>query len=134
MVGPRYVEVSVQARVRALVHADSDDVRTRINEALNAFFDPRLGGPVGRGWPFGRDVYRSEVLQIIDAVNGVDHVIALSLSADGGEPQCGNLTLCPTWLVTPLLYQIEVVRASALDEPPTEGPVLPACTSGEPPE
>ena len=70
--------------------------------------DPRQGGPDGRGWPFGRDVYRSEILQLIDGVTGVDHVLELTLSAGSGEPSCGNLPLCPTWLVTHGEHQIEV--------------------------
>jgi hypothetical protein len=132
VVGPRYVEVSVDARVRALPYTDPDDVKGRIHDALNTFFDPRRGGPSGLGWPFGRDVYRSEVLQVLDGVPGVDHVLELSLSADGSEPQCGNLTLCPTWIVTPLLYRIEVALAPAADVWAAPAPVLPACAPDEP--
>jgi hypothetical protein len=39
----------------------------------------------------------------------VDHVLELSLNAAGGEPQCGNIAVCPTWLVTPGAHQIDVV-------------------------
>jgi Baseplate J-like protein len=134
VVAPRYLEVSVHGRVRARTYADPVDVQARIYDALNTFFDARHGGPAGLGWPFGRDVYRSEVLQVIDGVAGVDHVIELSLSADGGEPQCGNLSLCPSWLVTPLLYQIEVVRTWTSDEPGTQAIVRPVCKPDQPPE
>ena len=133
VVGPHYVEVSVDARIRALPYASPDEVKGRIHDALNAFFDPRRGGPSGLGWPFGRDVYRSEVMQVLDGVAGVDHVIELSLSADGGEPQCGNLTLCPTWLVTPLVYRIEVSLTPASGEwAAASAPALPVCPP-EPP-
>ena len=133
VVGPQYVEVSVDARVRALPYANPDEVKSRIHDALNTFFDPRRGGPSGLGWPFGRDVYRSEVMQVLDGVAGVDHVIELSLSADGGEPQCGNLRLCPTWLVTPLVYRIEVsLRPASSEWAATSVPALPVCPP-EPP-
>jgi hypothetical protein len=121
------VDVSVDARVRARPYANVDDVKQRILDALYTFFDPRRGGPAGLGWPFGRDVYRSEVLQVLDGVPGVDHVIHLSLSADGGEPQCGNLTLCPTWLVTPLMFQIAVSLTSAAGESSAVPPLPPVC-------
>jgi len=134
VVGPRYVEVSVRARVRARAYTNLDDVRTRIHDALDKFFDVRIGGSAGRGWPFGRDVYRSEVLQTIDNVVGVDHVIELWLSADGGEPQCGNLPLCPRWLVTPLVYQIDVSITSAPGDSAPAAKVLPPCVGDEPPE
>jgi hypothetical protein len=109
VVGPHYLEVSVKARVRTRPHTDAARVRAQVHTALNAFLDPRSGGPDHVGWPFGRDVYRSEILQVIDGIPGVDHVLELSLNAAGGEAQCGNIAVCPTWLVTPGAHQINVV-------------------------
>jgi hypothetical protein len=108
VVGPNYLDVRVRASVRTRPHTDAARVRTQILQALNAFFDPVTGGPGGGGWPFGRDVYRSEILQLIDGVPGVDHVLELSLSTPSGEPQCGNVPLCPNWLVTSGMHQIEI--------------------------
>ncbi len=110
VVGPQYLEVRVAAQVRTQLHTDATRVRERIVEALNAFLDPRAGGPNSQGWPFGRGVYRSEILQLIDGVMGVDHVLALSLRAGDGQPQCGNLNVCPTWLATPGEHSIEMIR------------------------
>jgi hypothetical protein len=109
VVGPHYLEVQVTARVRTRPFTNRARVEGEIRARLDRFLDPRQGGPDGRGWPFGRDVYRSELLQLIDDVPGVDHVEELRLQGGSGEPQCGNLTLCPTWLVTPGRHQIEVV-------------------------
>lgn len=109
VVGPHYLEVSVRARVRTRPHTNTTRVQTQIRQALNAFLDPRRGGPEAFGWPFGRDVYRSEILQVIDGVSGVDHVLELLLRATDGEPLCGNIAVCPTWLVTPGAHQIDVV-------------------------
>jgi len=131
VVAPQYLEVSVYARVQTRPHIDAVRVRTQIHEALDAFLDPRSGGPAGLGWPFGRDVYRSEILQVIDGVPGVDHVLDLTLSASGGEPQCGNLAVCPTWLVAPLVYQIEINPVSA--KPSGMLPPCPAPERREPP-
>jgi hypothetical protein len=108
VVGPTYLEVTVEARVRVLPLASASRVRADVRVALDRFLDPRTGGPAGRGWPFGRDVYRSEVLQVIDGVAGVDHVLALMLRHAGGPARCGNVSLCPTWLVTPGPHSIEV--------------------------
>jgi predicted phage baseplate assembly protein len=109
VVGPTYVAVRVKARARTRPHTNKAQARERIRQALDTFLDPRSGGPAQLGWPFGRDVYRSEILQIIDGVPGVDHVLELTLSATTGEPSCGNVSLCPTWLATPGQHQIEVV-------------------------
>jgi hypothetical protein len=110
VIGPMYLEVRVRAKVQALPGASPARVREDVIQALNNFLRPLADPPHKTGWPFGRDVYRSEVLQAIDDVAGVDHVLSLDLIPDDGEPQCGNLRLCPTWLVTPGIHDIEVMR------------------------
>jgi hypothetical protein len=77
--------------------------------ALNAFLNPLRGGPAGRGWPFGRDVYRSEILEVIDKTSGVDHVEDLELVGGSSDPQCGNLCVGPLMLVTPGKHEIKTV-------------------------
>lgn len=108
VVGPAYRTVQAVATVRTRSGADLARVRQDIEAALNLFLDPLEGGPAGRGWPFGRDVYRSEILQQIDNVPGVDHVLSLELVVDNCPPQCGNICLSPTDLVSPGAHQIEV--------------------------
>lgn len=110
VVGPQYLEVHVVAQVRTQPHTHSIRVRERITKALDAFLDPRTGGPDNQGWPFGRNVYRTEILQLIDGIFGVDHVLELLLRTESGEPQCGNLNVCPTGLVISGKHRIEVIR------------------------
>ena len=52
-----------------------------ITTNLEKFFGVFEGGPDagGEGWPFGRDVYASEVYQVIEGTAGVDHVESLTL-------------------------------------------------------
>jgi predicted phage baseplate assembly protein len=109
VVGPTYLEVAVRARVRAYTGVSQPSLQQKIVTALNDFLDPLRGGPERTGWPFGRDVYRAEILQVIDEVAGVDHVLSLELVAEGCEPQCGNVCLAPTWLVAAGHHNIEVV-------------------------
>lgn len=99
--GPRYTEVAVRAAVRPLPGADPAALRERILEALHRLFDPLR-------WPLGRDVYRSEVLQALDEVPGLDHVLSLELLAEGGEPSCGNVCIRPLGLVAAGRHEIEV--------------------------
>lgn len=109
VVAPSYLEVSVSATVKAHEGMSMASLQRRIVEALNDFINPLTGGPDRTGWPFGRDVYRSEVMQVIDEVVGVDYVISLDLIAEGCEPQCGNVCLAPTWLATSGEHTIKVV-------------------------
>ncbi len=98
VVGPTYVPVSVIASIQARTGASGPRVEQSIRDRLEAFFDARHGGPNGLGWPFGRSVYRSEILACIDGVPGVDHVLELRLETDAGEPSCGDVEICPTSL------------------------------------
>ena len=54
--------------------------------ALQRFLHPLRGGPEGRGWEIGRDVFLSDVASVLERVEGVDFVKELSLLLDG-NPQ-----------------------------------------------
>lgn len=77
--GPGYVEVSVVTEVVPGDLDEAEEVKARVQAALNAFFHPLTGGPSGTGWAFGRDVYESEVYQLLEALPGVSHVKSLVL-------------------------------------------------------
>jgi hypothetical protein len=95
--------------VAARPGTDLEALRSRLLDRLRRFLDPLEGGPEGGGWPFGRDVYRSEVLQALDETAGVEHVLSLELAGDGGESQCANLCLGPLGLPFSGDHRIEVV-------------------------
>jgi hypothetical protein len=109
VVPPTYLDVSIQADVQALAGANKSQLRVAIVTALNRFLDPLVGGPDGSGWPFGRDIYRSEIMRVMNEVPGVDYIASLSLITDNGQPQCGNICLAPTWLVAAGTHQITIV-------------------------
>lgn len=70
IVEPQYVGVGV----RLTLHLESDAPDTVKDDALASladFFDPVH--PT-RGWPFGRNVYVSEVYELLDKLEGVDFV------------------------------------------------------------
>ena len=89
VVGPGYVRVTVEATI---VPADLDEaaaVRGRAVAALDRFLHPLTGGPDGTGWAFGRDVYLSEVCEVLERVDGVDHVEEVRLLADRMQAAAG---------------------------------------------
>ena len=106
---PRYLDVSVRASVRAFPNVSQARLIEDVSNAINEFLHPLRGGPDGTGWPFGRDVYRSEIMQVIDGTPGVDYVASLELVGPEGTPQCGNLCLQATWLVAAGPHKIEVL-------------------------
>jgi hypothetical protein len=115
LLGPRYVEVSVSAAFVPTSFDDVDLIRQRVADVLTAWLHPLTGGPEGRGWAFGRDVYLSEVAATLEAVAGVDHLTQLTLSGrdeagadrtrDGGRrvevaDQAGELAASGTHSIT----------------------------------
>ena len=112
VVAPTYVVITVTATVQALTGASSSSVASSIQTALDGFLNPTTGGPAGLGWPFGRNVFQTEILQLIAAIPGVDYVTSLELTADSGTPQCGDIAICPNVLVSSGTHNIQVVTTS----------------------
>jgi hypothetical protein len=73
-VGPGYVDVTVKATVALNDDAPPAETLQDVSRTLVAFFDPLSGGPDGTGWPFGREVYVSEVYATLEGLASVDYV------------------------------------------------------------
>ena len=84
--GPDYQPVGVEASIVPIDPSAAGIVRDAVIAALMAFLHPVTGGPEGRGWPFGRAVYLSDVAAVVEAVPGLDHVETLQLLL-GGTPR-----------------------------------------------
>ena len=95
VVGPGYTSVSIKTEVAGASQVRKERLKERIKKNLKEFFHPLNGGPDvgGKGWPFGRDVYASEVFQVIEDTDGVEHVESLDLrttDAGGGWVDAGD--------------------------------------------
>ncbi len=108
--GPGYRSVAVAATVTASSGADPDRVLAAAAAALDTYLDPRRGGPAGRGWPFGRTVFRAEVLHVIVTVPGVDYVGAVEIFGDGASAGCDDLPIGPRVLPIPAAHRLTVRR------------------------
>ncbi len=68
---PDYVFVSLDIRLVADPRTNADDVARRVQEALNCFLHPLVGGPNGDGWPFRRTLTLADVYATVGTVRGV---------------------------------------------------------------
>jgi hypothetical protein len=117
-VAPRYRRVGVSATLHLACEADPSAVLQAAAARIRAFFDPLTGGPDGGGWPFGRTVYRTEVMALLAGVGGVRSVTGLGLlagSAGAAQGRCDNVALCPHELVT-----AGALRLAAVSETPSD--------------
>ncbi|NER38962.1 MAG: baseplate protein J [Oscillatoria sp. SIO1A7] len=74
VVPAEYVPIQIKATLVLYPGALTAEVERRATEAIQDFFDPFKGGPDSTGWPFGRNVYDSEIYMLLDDVYGVDYV------------------------------------------------------------
>lgn len=65
------------------------DVIKAAKEELSRFFHPLIGGRDGKGWPFGRDVYLSEIIERLAGLNGVEFVESGAKPIQLIDPQTG---------------------------------------------
>lgn len=110
VIAPEYIKVSVAAAVvfKSGFKPDSEKVIKR----LELYICPLDTGEGGRGWPFGRAVYKSEVYEVISKLEGVDYVENLQLLAEGLRvvvDEYGNITLPPNGLVYSGEHQVKAV-------------------------
>lgn len=80
--GPDYLPVDVDAVIIPLDPSEAGAVEQRAREVLETFLHPLRGGPDGRGWDLGRDVFLSDVASVLERVAGIDYVKDLSLLID----------------------------------------------------
>ncbi len=77
--GPAYVGVSVEATILVQGNRQTDHVRSAVAERIREYLDPLRGGPQGTGWPFGRDLYLSEMQSVVQSVPGVEYAQDVTL-------------------------------------------------------
>jgi predicted phage baseplate assembly protein len=71
---PRYRQVRIEADVVVDPAADLAAVKQAVEERLLGYLHPLRGGPDGEGWEFGANVYFSDVVGRVLAVEGVDRI------------------------------------------------------------
>ena len=60
--------------------AEPHRVEQAVAACLEALLNPFVGGLDGKGWPFGRDLYLSDLYACIQSVEGVEYIKELQMS------------------------------------------------------
>src|SRR5262249_48642325 len=81
--GPDYLEIGVEATIAPIDFDDAGVVEDAARQALEDFLHPLKGGPEGKGWELGRDVFLSDVASVLERVDGVDYVKDIALELNG---------------------------------------------------
>lgn len=76
LVAPKYISVNLETTLVIEDGIKPEDVKKNAQEALKYYFHPLRSGKYwqGKGYPFGRNIYISELYQLLDNLSGVDYV------------------------------------------------------------
>jgi predicted phage baseplate assembly protein len=85
VVRPKYVTFSIRMALVPRHSWIAETLRDEAIAALEGFFDPLTGGFDKNGWPFGRNIYVSEVYQVLNGLAGVDYVTRVRDPKSGEE-------------------------------------------------
>lgn len=77
--GPEWIELTVRVTVAASDLGAAGSLPGAVDTALSRYLHPLHGGPEGTGWVFGRAPHRSDLLALLNALPGIDHVVALDM-------------------------------------------------------
>jgi predicted phage baseplate assembly protein len=91
---PQYVKVKVAAEVIVKPDADSAALENALRDNLDNFFHPLKGGLDKKGWPFGGDIYYSDVYQVVLNTPGIDRVETVDIYLDDEKQDtCKNVVI-----------------------------------------
>ncbi len=77
---PKFAEVSINCDVvMKPLGPKGEGLKREIETAVRKHVHPLTGGSDQKGWPFGRTLHKSDLLKIIEGVNGVDFCETLAL-------------------------------------------------------
>jgi predicted phage baseplate assembly protein len=80
VISPVYVEVSITTTLIATALETVPLVEKAAIEQLNTFLHPLLGSETGMGWDFGQLPCLSDFYGLLEAIAGLDHVQALTMT------------------------------------------------------
>lgn len=115
VIAPQYIWVSIDATVRISDRSDPAlyvETRRAAEAALYRYLNPFLGGPDGKGWPFGRDLHVSELYALLQRIPAIEYVEELRVStrdaatAAAAQPAPARLTLPPHGLICSDVHRV----------------------------
>jgi predicted phage baseplate assembly protein len=84
---PAYTWVAAKVELRAAPGVPQEDVQAAVQARLYRFLNPLVGGSNGNGWPFGRELFVSDVYQCLQGMANIQFIrkVEMFAASPGGE-------------------------------------------------
>ena len=79
VIKPVYIEISIKVTLIRRSVGQAERVRREIEQRLRRYLHPLVGGRDGKGWPFGRSVYKSDLTHVVEDIPGVEVIDAITI-------------------------------------------------------
>jgi Baseplate J-like protein len=112
--GPGYLGVSISATLIARSIDRIPRIEKEAQLKVRKFLHPLTGGDMGGGWEFGRLPCLSDFYQILEGIDGVDHVKGLGMEIKGAKKD-EKIVITPESEFYPQLKQYNLVFSGEHD-------------------
>jgi hypothetical protein len=111
---PAYRWVSAKVQLRASPGVDQETVEAAVLARLYKLLNPLVGGPNGNGWPFGRELFVSDIYQCLQGTPDVLFIrnVEMFEASPGGAAEgkaVNELELVTHGVVASGIHQVEFV-------------------------
>jgi predicted phage baseplate assembly protein len=107
---PDYTTASVVARLRREGSADAVALEAEIRRRLYRFINPLVGGPDGKGWPFGRSLNLAAVFALLQATPGVAEILEVQLFDGKSKTSVPTIAIADDALLVSGDHRIQVTE------------------------
>jgi predicted phage baseplate assembly protein len=108
VIKPGHVEISLKVTLVRRTVGQSDRVKREIEDRLRRYLHPLVGGRDGKGWPFGRAVYKTDLAHLVEDVPGVEVIDSITIFDEDKRVAVENVRLEPSELI--YLVNVAVVE------------------------
>ncbi len=111
---PAYYWVACKVQLRASPGVDQAEVEAEVLTRLYRFLNPLTGGSDGKGWPFGRDLFTSDVYQCLQGMQDVQFIrgVEMHKAQPGGSaqaPPVESLEVITHGVIASGIHEVEFV-------------------------
>jgi predicted phage baseplate assembly protein len=108
VIKPRYKDLSLKVTLVRRTIGTSDRLRAAIETRLRRYLHPLVGGRDESGWTFGRSVFKTDLIHLVEEVPGVEGVADLDILDEGRNVHVEQIRIDPDEL--PFLVHVRVVE------------------------